>query len=483
MTKTSAEKRMPGMAGVVRMLAAGIAVIMVAGCAGSTGTIRKPFSDPQSGALYLYMEPLPQDADRITFSLAGISAVKADGVEVPLALRMSELQGGAVRRQRLLAVGELPAGEYSGFIFKIAKAHLHNEDGDAALLLPEKPARKELAFQVEKREATVVSAVLKGRESLKGGIGFDPVFSLSIPENPLPSVTGYVSNEGSDTVTVFDKRAARVARVIGTGRAPAGIAIDQLQRKAYVAVSGDDAVEVIDTNTNEVISRIRLHPGDAPREIALASDGRILITVNSGSNTVSFLDPLSQTEAARVNVGNRPSTLVMDREGRKIYVFNTLSNSISVIDVATRLVSATIPTESGPMRGQFNRKGDRLVVSHSMSPYLLVINPASFSAEKRVYAGMGIAALKINPSTDFIYAGYRIGGKTEIFDSYSYIPVDSIPAEEGISYLTIDGDENNLVGVRLGSATVQLVNLVSKKVVGQIDVGEEPYLAALFGEK
>ncbi len=65
-------------------------------------------------------------------------------------------------------------------------------------------------------------------------------------------------------------------------------------------------IEVIDLQSHTIINRIRMNTGDKPSEAALTPDGRTLLVVNGGSNTVSFIDPASNFETSRINVGNRP---------------------------------------------------------------------------------------------------------------------------------------------------------------------------------
>lgn len=458
-----------------------VALFLIPGCAGQALSVKPVIAD--GGAAYVYLEPLPQEADRLSFTLGGIAAVTRDGTEIPLELRMDEFTVGTVTRQRLVATGGLPAGDYAGLSFRTARATLTGEDGKSALLVPEKPVRHDFPFRIERHQAVVLSLTFRFRDSVQGGFSFEPAFSVAIPDNPLPALTGYVANELSDTVMVFDKRAARVARVISTGRRPAGIAIDQQQRRAFVAVTGDDAVEMIDTNRNEIVSRTHLNPGDAPAELALTPDGRTLLVLNTASDSVSFVDPGSTVESARVTVGNAPSSLILDKNGRRAYVLNTRSNTISVIDVAGRSVMATIATDAGPFKGELNRKGDRLIVSHSTSPYLTMIDTATLSPRQKVYAGIGAAALKVNQVTDLLYVGFRTGGRIDIFDPFTQIPSDFIPASEGVTKMAIDGDENRLLVVRPRSGSIQFVNLVSRKEAAIIDVGEGAYGIALFGER
>ena len=81
---------------------------------------------------------------------------------------------------------------------------------------------------------------------------------------------GYVTNSASNNITVFDKKAEQAVAVIATGSRPAGMAMDQNRRRAYVALSGDDSIEVVDIATGDIPNRIRLNQGDRSQELALS---------------------------------------------------------------------------------------------------------------------------------------------------------------------------------------------------------------------
>ena len=70
--------------------------------------LRPPLED--EGEIYLYLQPYPQEAERLRFSIEGISAVSADGREFPFEISLREIKASDVRRQRLLASGRVPAG-------------------------------------------------------------------------------------------------------------------------------------------------------------------------------------------------------------------------------------------------------------------------------------------------------------------------------------------------------------------------------------
>jgi len=460
-----------------------VAVLMLAifsGCQAKSVLVKAVLEE--EGELVVYLRPLPQEAERLAFTLEGISAVKEEGGSYPLTLYVTEMRGGKPQRQRFLASGNLPPGKYAGLSFKIKSASLKGEEGPAALLVPEEPVTIGFPFQVARRKALLLSLALDYRKSVGDRYRFSPAFSIFVPDRPPVGLLGYAANSGSNNITVFDKKEGQVVGVIATGRDPRGIALDRRSRKGYVTVAEDDTIDVVDLDAWDVVSRLRLQTGDHPQEPALSRDGSILLTANSGSDTVSVVDTASLIEVNRIPVGVGPNSVLMDREGKRAYVFNTRSSTISVIDVASRSLAATITTSSGPLRGQFNRKGDRLYVIHEQSPYMTVFDPSSLSVQKRVFVGAGMSAVKVDERTDLLYVG-RKPDSLEILDPFSLFPVDSIPAGGGISYLTIDGEENNLYLVLPERKAVAVLGLVSRKMAPAIDVGEGACWVAVMGER
>ena len=261
------------------------------------------------GSIHLYLQPLPPDAARLTFVIASVSAVGANGVELPLEVSLKTVSQQEAGRQRLLASGRLPPGSYSGFVFRITRAALKGERGDVALAVPDPPARLAFPFTVAGQQASLVWLALKYQESVTDGAGFSPVFSAVVPSMPIVGHAAFVTNAGSNTITVVDKHLGQAVAVIDTCAGPAGMALDRYRRRLYVACSKDDEIRAIDVATGEVIDRTRLSPGDRPREVALTPDGLTLLSVNTGSGSISFFNAPSLTRGERINVGNGPNSV------------------------------------------------------------------------------------------------------------------------------------------------------------------------------
>jgi len=452
------------------------------GCQASLSELRPSLEE--DGELYLYLQPVSQEGEGLRFSIDRIASITADGREIPLELRLRDVHPTETRRQRLLGHGLLPPGNYAGLTFKIKNAYLKGEGREVPLPLPSEVMRVDFPLSVVRKKALTVGLTFKLKGPVAGDTDFSFVFSPFIPSRPLISHVGYVSNQGSNSLAVFNKRLGQVVAVIATGRGPAGMALDQRRRRLYVALSGEDSIEVVDVQAGEILTRVRLNQGDRPQELDLTPDGKTLLTANMGSNSVSFVDPISLFELGRVTVGNGPCAVLVDPvHGRRAYIFNRLSSAVSVLDLQNRTVLTTLSTDPGPLRGALNKRGDRLYVIHELSPFLSVFNTSTLALEKRFRVGMGIDSIQVDPRNDLIYLARKHDAVIEVRDPVSFVVVDMVATEGMIRQMAIDGEENRLYVVSERQERVIASSLVSNKKVYEIDVGHAPYGIRLMGER
>jgi len=455
--------------------------VVLSGCQLKSAYLKPPLEE--EGEVFLYVQPFPAEARPLRFHIGEVAALREDGAAFPLSLAVSEFTISSMSRQRLVASGVLPAGSYTGLLFRATKAFLKGEEGETALSVPEERVLEGFPFAVRKAKSSVIGGMFRPADAVQGKSGFSPAFSLFRPEQPMTALLGYVANYGSNNITVFNKKSGQVSGVIATGMGPRGIALHRGLQRAYVALAGDDAVDVIDIVTGDSIQKINLNAGDRPQEPALTPDGRLLLTANKGSDTVSIIDAVSLIELERISVGNGPNSVLIEATGRRAYVFNTLSDRISVIDLSGRKVSATIATDSGPLRGQMNSRGDRLYVIHSLSSNLTVIDPVTLSVLQRISVGREMSSLKFDTRTNRIILGKRFDPLISVYEPGLAMPIDTILTRGGVSFISIDNDENNLYLLIPGKRILASINLVSGATVSELDVGEGAYWVTMTGER
>lgn len=140
----------------------------------------------------------------------------------------------------------------------------------------------------------------------------------------------YVTNGGSNTVTILDVVNLRQDRVIPVGIDPTGVAVNSKRNEVYVVNTGGNSVSVIDAEKKTVVATIPVR--SRPYFISINSAGTRAYVANSGSNNVSVIDLGKRRVISTIGVGESPGMAAISPDGRTLVVSNRVSGSISIID-------------------------------------------------------------------------------------------------------------------------------------------------------
>ena len=157
----------------------------------------------------------------------------------------------------------------------------------------------------------------------------------------------YISNGGSNTVSVHDLVHLRPDRVLRVGINPTGLATNPTRNEVYVVNSGpaegSGSVSIIETETNHVAATISVH--GKPYFVSVNRSGRRAYVANSASNSVSVLDLAARRTMATVPSGpdpnGGPGEAVISSDDRALVVSNRAANSVSVLDGESLRLRAT----------------------------------------------------------------------------------------------------------------------------------------------
>ncbi len=152
----------------------------------------------------------------------------------------------------------------------------------------------------------------------------------------------YVTNGGSNTVTVLDVANVRLDRELPVGIRPVALAASPTRNEIYVvnsgAPGGQGSLAVLNAENNTVAATIPLHK--QPLSIGVDGTGRLAYVPNAGSNAVSVIDLQTRREVAQIGVGEEPVEARVTPDDKTVVVPNRRGNSVSLIDPATRRVRA-----------------------------------------------------------------------------------------------------------------------------------------------
>lgn len=142
----------------------------------------------------------------------------------------------------------------------------------------------------------------------------------------------YVTNGGSNTVSVLDLVELRPDRTLRVGDNPTGIAVNPVSNEVYAVNTQSGTVTVIDAATNTVAATIGVHR--QPYFISVDSQGGRAYVANSGSNSVSVIDLDRRREIAVAGAGEGPGLARISPDMRSLVVSNRGSGSVSVYSAA-----------------------------------------------------------------------------------------------------------------------------------------------------
>jgi YVTN family beta-propeller protein len=161
-------------------------------------------------------------------------------------------------------------------------------------------------------------------------------------------------------LAILNTTSGRIEKEMELGYFP--YAVRYVAGKLFVTLLGENKL-LIYSKRLELIKAIAV--GRTPQE--MCTDGRQLYVVNTGSDSLSVIDPRANRLVSTINVaersnkfGARPSSCAA--ESKRLYVTLAGTNSVSVIDRRTRIQAAQIPTGWYPTRVLVD-KDQLLVVS------------------------------------------------------------------------------------------------------------------------
>jgi DNA-binding beta-propeller fold protein YncE len=156
----------------------------------------------------------------------------------------------------------------------------------------------------------------------------------------------YVSSQRDREIVVVSLAGTpRVAGRIPVGGLPGKMILNASQGLLFVAESNSDSVSVVNTSTDEVVTRFtttapeqllaktRNFKGSNPNSLALSPDENTLYVTNGGTNSVAVValeypgEKVAGRVTALIPTGYYPNAVTVSADGSTLYVANGMSNT------------------------------------------------------------------------------------------------------------------------------------------------------------
>jgi YVTN family beta-propeller protein len=287
----------------------------------------------------------------------------------------------------------------------------------------------------------------------------------------------YISNGGSNTVTVLDIVNMRQDRVIAVGANPSGLGVNPRRNEVYVVNSGSGTVTVINAESNTVAGTMRVQK--QPYSIDVDTEGERAYVANSRSNNVSVLDLGLRREIGVIGVGEGPGMARISHDGKTVVISNRTSGSVSIADAKTFKVRSSFDHCPGATDVLIMPDSSKAFVACSGGHQIMVIGLADAASADVLltFLDVGKTPMHIDLKPD--------GGEAFVpnYDSDTISEITTNSNEVGGAYLVgahpvrglVNADNSLLYVSDFSAGRVGVYSIDDGKLIGAgVKVGEGP---------
>ena len=308
----------------------------------------------------------------------------------------------------------------------------------------------------------------------------------------------YVSNAGSNTVTVLDLVYLRQDHTLQVGTNPTNMAVNPTRNEVYVANAQSGTISVINADANRVVATIAVR--HRPSFINVEPSGHRAYVANYGSNSVSVVDLDLRREVSVAGAGEQPVQVHVSPDGRTLVVTNHGSNSVSVFDVIPYSAGSAGSASVTHLRSTFSGcpgAADTVILPDSSKAFVacsaghqvmalgLAAAPGSWAAKQnlslttdRMLALLDVGKMPVH------LAMKPDGGEIFVsnFDSDSFSEIATWTNEVGGTYSIgnkpvrgiVSRDNSTLWVANSGADSIGLYSIDDGKLAGSVRTGSGP---------
>lgn len=162
------------------------------------------------------------------------------------------------------------------------------------------------------------------------------------------STVAYVTMQDSNELVALDIATQTIRWRLPTGPMPADVFGVPGDKTLLVALTGSDAVEVVDVSGAAPRIASRIVTGKGAHAFRAAGDGRTVYLSNRVANTISRIDLPSLTVTASYPVPGGPDCMDLSADGKTLYATSRWSRKLSVLDLTTGKLARSVPVGRSP---------------------------------------------------------------------------------------------------------------------------------------
>jgi len=284
--------------------------------------------------------------------------------------------------------------------------------------------------------------------------------------------TAYITNNGTNTISVINVTTGTVTTTITVGNNPYGASISTDGSKTYITNLSDNTVSVINNASNTVTVTIPV--GTTPISICVNPDGSKVYVANWNDNTVSVISTATNTVTATITGFNEPGGEVVSPDGSKVYVANQGAGTVSVIDAPSNTITATITVGSSPWGLTITPDGSKIYVANNSDGNVGVIKTSDNSIITTITVGNNPSGVSANPDGNNVYVTNQSDNTVSVINTSDNTVTTTVPVGAYPEGISLSPDGSKIYVANRDDNDVSVIDAASNSVTGTIAVGAGP---------
>lgn len=263
------------------------------------------------------------------------------------------------------------------------------------------------------------------------------------------------------------------------------------QDRVYTADQNSNTVSVIDPSTNTLLGQIRLgnqrpdvlsplYKGEINvHGLGFSPDHKTLVVISNGSNSATFIDTATNKVKGTTYIGRSPHEGFFSADGKEVWVVVRGENYVSVIDPKTFKETRRIETADGPGMVQFMPDGKLAFVVSSFTPEVDVVDVKKHKVIKRLKVVSPFSPfLQFTPDYREVWMTHKDVGKVTRIDTKTLEVkgvIDTGFITNHLSFAKIDGQTYGYVTVGGENVVKVYTTDDAPKLVATIPTGALPH--------
>lgn len=290
----------------------------------------------------------------------------------------------------------------------------------------------------------------------------------------------YVTGFGSEEVCGIVVPSAESIGCIRTGESPHGIALAQDGSRLYVSNEGSNTVSVVDPNAMRIVTTVAV--GWRPNQIALTPDGHSLWVTNNADHSVSVVDTASNRVARTIEVGPNPHIVAMSPSRGQALVTSEGDGAVDVFDLETFERVRRIIVYGFPRVLSVAPSGDRAFLTLRWLNGALVLDLGDGSVSDRVSvgerpfaeAGKIAHGIAVTHDGQLVLLTTQPSGELTWIDASNLAALGTVSVGDDPNWVEITPDDRYAIVSNTGDDTAVVIDVRQRRVLGRASVSAQP---------